>query len=119
MPIIISLQNVHEVIAKVKWCSFFAPQCSMCFWTGDNRAFTVDISESAESMQNLFSDVQKAFSQTPSCIVNCAGITQDSFLLKMDEKDFDQVVQVNLKVSGVSLFVSCCFNFLGFALIVN
>lgn len=66
---------------------------------GDNRAFTFDISDSAESMQSLFSDVQKAFSQTPSCIVNCAGITQDSFLLKMPEKDFDQVIQVNLKGS--------------------
>jgi len=52
-------------------------------------------------MQNLFSDVQKAFKgQTPCCIVNCAGITLDSLLLKMDEKDFDQVVQVNLKVCG-------------------
>jgi len=93
-------------------------ECDKCFWTGDNRAFTLDISESAESMQNLFSDVQKAFSQTPSCIVNCAGITRDSFLLKMDENDFDQVVQVNLKVSGVSFFVSCCF-LARFILVVN
>jgi len=68
--------------------------------TGDNRAFTQDISDSAESMQNLFSDVQKAFCQTPCCIVNCAGVTQDSLLLKMDENDFDQVIRVNLKVVG-------------------
>jgi len=71
-----------------------------CFLIGDTRAFTQDISESAESMQNLFSDVQKAFSQTPCCIVNCAGVTQDSLLLKMDESDFDQVIRVNLKVTG-------------------
>ena len=51
-------------------------------------------------MQNLFGDVQKAFSQAPCCIVNCAGITQDSLLLKMEERDFDQVVLVNLKVSS-------------------
>lgn len=65
----------------------------------------MDISESAESMQNLFSDVQKAFSQTPSCIVNCAGTTRDSFLLKMDEKDFDEVIRVNLKVSDVTFVI--------------
>jgi len=65
----------------------------------------LDISESAESMQNLFSDVQKAFSQTPSCIVNCAGTTRDSFLLKMDEKDFDEVIRVNLKVSDVTFVI--------------
>lgn len=66
---------------------------------GDNRAFSQDISDSAESMQTLFGDVQKAFCQTPCCIVNCAGITQDSLLLKMDENDFDQVIRVNLKGS--------------------
>ena len=67
---------------------------------GENRAFTLDIAHSAESMQSLFNDVQKAFKgQTPCCIVNCAGITRDSFLLKMDENDFDEVIHVNLKVS--------------------
>jgi 17beta-estradiol 17-dehydrogenase/3alpha(17beta)-hydroxysteroid dehydrogenase (NAD+) len=29
--------------------------------------------------------------------VNCAGITRDSFLLKMDDSDFDLVLNVNLK----------------------
>ena len=80
------------------------------FWTGDKRAFTLDISDSAESIQNLFTDVQKTFCQTPSCIINCAGITQDSLLLKMTENDFDQVIQVNLKV--VILFISCCVSLL-------
>jgi len=88
------------------------------FWSGENQAFTLDISHSAESMKNLFNDVQKAFrGQTPCCIVNCAGITQDSLLLKMDEKDFDQVVQVNLKVSDdssyqlIDLYVCSKFDF--------
>ena len=72
--------------------------------TGDNRIFAIDISDSAESMKNLFNDVYKAFSQTPCCIVNCAGISQDSLLLRMEEKDFDQVVQVNLKASCYFVF---------------
>lgn len=64
---------------------------------GDNKAFTVDISQSVDAVTTLFNDVNKAFSQIPCCVVNCAGITRDSLLLKMDEKDFDQVLQVNLK----------------------
>ncbi|XP_072531589.1 (3R)-3-hydroxyacyl-CoA dehydrogenase isoform X2 [Salminus brasiliensis] len=35
--------------------------------------------------------------QPPSICVNAAGITQDEFLLKMTENDFDKVIQVNLK----------------------
>lgn len=30
--------------------------------------------------------------------VNAAGITQDDFLLNMEEDQFDKVIQVNLKV---------------------
>uniref|UniRef100_A0A8C5GAL0 Estradiol 17-beta-dehydrogenase 8-like n=1 Tax=Gouania willdenowi TaxID=441366 RepID=A0A8C5GAL0_GOUWI len=37
--------------------------------------------------------------QPPSVCVNAAGITQDDFLLHMDEENFDLVVQVNLKGS--------------------
>lgn len=50
-------------------------------------------------MNSVFEDVQKVFGQAPCCVVNCAGITRESLLLKMDEKDFDLVMQVNLKVS--------------------
>ena len=31
--------------------------------------------------------------------MNCAGITSDQFLLKMDDKDFDKVIDINLKVT--------------------
>lgn len=37
----------------------------------------------------------------PHVVVNCAGITRDSTLLKMSEQAFDDVVAVNLK--GVHL----------------
>jgi NAD(P)-dependent dehydrogenase (short-subunit alcohol dehydrogenase family) len=68
--------------------------------TGDNRIFTADVSQS-ESVNSVFSEVQKAFNQTPCCVVNCAGVTRDSLLLKMDEKDFDLVMRVNLKVGMI------------------
>ena len=57
----------------------------------------VDVSN-AGSVATLMKDIEKSFSQTPDCAVNCAGITRDAMLLKMTENDFDQVLNVNLKV---------------------
>lgn len=42
--------------------------------------------------------LQRRYFQPPSVCVNAAGITQDEFLLKMEEDDFDKVIEVNLKV---------------------
>lgn len=57
-----------------------------------------DVSDSAQ-VNNLFKEIQSSFSdfKAPSIVINSAGITRDSFLLKMTEKDFDQVIAVNLK----------------------
>lgn len=41
---------------------------------------------------------QTRYFQPPSVCVNAAGITQDDFLLNMEEDHFDRVIQVNLKV---------------------
>ena len=55
----------------------------------------------------------KQYKCTPSIMVNCAGITRDSFLLKMSEEDFKQVIDVNLKVLEADiLFNSILFNFI-------
>jgi 17beta-estradiol 17-dehydrogenase/3alpha(17beta)-hydroxysteroid dehydrogenase (NAD+) len=37
------------------------------------------------------------FSAPASILVNCAGITRDSFVTKMEDRDWDQVLDVNLK----------------------
>lgn len=52
----------------------------------------------------------KEYKRTPSIAVNCAGITRDSFLLKMSEEDFKQVIDVNLKVAEADILfkVSIC-----------
>ena len=55
-------------------------------------------------------DVQKSFSQVPCINVNCAGITQDNFLLKMDETSYDQVMNVNMKV-GVYIYIILLLGF--------
>lgn len=65
-------------------------------FTGNHHAFVTDISSSS-AVNSLLKDVQTKFSRAPCCVVNCAGITRDRFLLKMTEQDFDEVINVNLK----------------------
>ncbi|XP_062342664.1 estradiol 17-beta-dehydrogenase 8 [Osmerus eperlanus] len=64
----------------------------------DHMAAAVDVS-SKESVEKLVTSIQGRYFQPPSVCVNAAGITQDDFLLKMEEADFDKVVRVNLKGS--------------------
>ncbi|XP_072304332.1 (3R)-3-hydroxyacyl-CoA dehydrogenase [Eucyclogobius newberryi] len=56
----------------------------------------VDVS-SKDSVTKLITQIQTHYFQPPSVCVNAAGITQDDFLLSMDEEHFDKVIQVNLK----------------------
>ena len=49
-------------------------------------------------MKDLLEKTKQDFSQVPSIAVNCAGITRDKLLLKMDEASYDEVINVNLKV---------------------
>ena len=39
------------------------------------------------------------YKRAPTIAVNCAGIIKDNFLIKMSEKDFEDVIDVNLKVA--------------------
>lgn len=59
---------------------------------------------SGESINNVVEEAINKYKRPPSIIVNCAGITRDSFILKMDESDFDLVLNVNLKVNFHNLF---------------
>ncbi|XP_061674927.1 estradiol 17-beta-dehydrogenase 8 isoform X4 [Syngnathoides biaculeatus] len=54
---------------------------------------------SKESVDNLLTSIQARYFQPPSVCVNAAGVTQDNFLLDMEDDDFDRVVRVNLKGS--------------------
>jgi len=62
-----------------------------------HAAFGVDVSSSA-AVSDLLVNIRQTFSGVPSIAVNCAGITRDNFLLKLDEASFDEVIAVNLKV---------------------
>uniref|UniRef100_A0A672YS97 (3R)-3-hydroxyacyl-CoA dehydrogenase n=1 Tax=Sphaeramia orbicularis TaxID=375764 RepID=A0A672YS97_9TELE len=63
-----------------------------------HMAAEVDVA-SKESVKRLITNVQSLYFQPPSVCVNAAGITQDDFLLNMDEDQFDRVIQINLKGS--------------------
>lgn len=59
-------------------------------------AMKVDVS-SLESVNNAVAASIAQFKQPPSIVVNSAGITRDGYLLKLTEKDYDDVYKVNLK----------------------
>ncbi|XP_020803027.1 estradiol 17-beta-dehydrogenase 8 [Drosophila serrata] len=61
-----------------------------------SAALEVDVS-SSKSVQSAVTEALKAFQVAPSIVVNSAGITRDGYLLKMPEKDYDDVYSVNLK----------------------
>ncbi|KAM9823993.1 (3R)-3-hydroxyacyl-CoA dehydrogenase [Neosynchiropus ocellatus] len=63
-----------------------------------HMAAVVDVS-SKGSVKSLITSIQAQYFQPPSVCVNAAGITQDDFLLNMEEEHFDRVIKVNLKGS--------------------
>lgn len=66
--------------------------------TGTHFAIELDVTN-AENIKNVIEEAINKYKRPPSALVNCAGITRDSFILKMDENDFDLVLNVNLKVN--------------------
>jgi len=59
-------------------------------------ALPVDVSV-GRSVHSLLSDIRHSCGAVPSIVCNSAGITRDSFLLKMDETSWNTVIDVNLK----------------------
>ncbi|KAK5983658.1 Estradiol 17-beta-dehydrogenase 8 [Trichostrongylus colubriformis] len=64
--------------------------------SANHAFFSCDVSKS-DDVARLHEFVLKQNAKSPNIVVNCAGITRDSTLLKMSEKNFDDVVAVNLK----------------------
>lgn len=53
-----------------------------------------------KSIKDAASSIISRYQKPPTIIVNCAGITRDNFLLKLSQEDFDDVLNINLKVSN-------------------
>lgn len=71
---------------------------------GNHRGAVLDIA-SDESVQALLSDVQ-GNEGAPTIVINNAGITRDSLLLRMKAEDWDSVLSTNL--SGVYRVCKAC-----------
>jgi len=59
------------------------------------RAVNMDVSQSAD-VTRVINEVMKEFGRI-DVLVNNAGITKDSLLLRMKEEDWDSVLSINLK----------------------
>jgi 3-oxoacyl-[acyl-carrier protein] reductase len=62
---------------------------------GGGKAFACDVSQS-DQVEQLIADIQESLG-TPSVLVNNAGITRDTLMLRMKDEDWDRVLEVNLK----------------------
>jgi 3-oxoacyl-[acyl-carrier protein] reductase len=63
--------------------------------SGKAKAYACDVSRS-EDVEALFKAVVEDLG-TPAVLVNNAGITRDTLILRMSEEDWDKVQDVNLK----------------------
>lgn len=62
---------------------------------GNAACFRADVSRSEEVLR-LFAQVEEGLGR-PAILINNAGITADSLLVRLDEKDWDRVMRINLK----------------------
>ena len=64
-------------------------------------AYLVDVSKK-DQVNKVLETILKEFTNI-DILINCAGITKDSLLMKMKEEDWDRVIDVNLK----SIYNTC------------
>lgn len=67
-------------------------------FSGDakHHAMYVDVADSA-SVDQLFSNVERTFSQPLSIVVNCAGVFRAAPFVECSDELFDEVIRVNLR----------------------
>ncbi|MBA4386719.1 MAG: 3-oxoacyl-ACP reductase [Verrucomicrobia bacterium] len=83
---------------KEEWCADTV--AAMQAMGRKSRGYGVDVSNSA-AVNAMVEDVVKTFGRI-DIMVNNAGITKDTFLVRMSDEDWDQVIAVNLR--GTFLF---------------
>jgi len=79
------------------------------------HSYNVSVADS-KAVNDMIKEVKGHFSQPLSIVVNGAGITRDKMMWKTTEEHFDEVIDVNLKVTQscmhsvvykASVYVSC------------
>ncbi|XP_051626194.1 (3R)-3-hydroxyacyl-CoA dehydrogenase-like isoform X5 [Manacus candei] len=66
----------------------------------DHGAFQVDVAD-PKSVAGMVRGVQEHFGVPPRVLVSCAGITRDRMFLEMGEREFREVLGVNLEVGNL------------------
>ena len=67
-----------------------------CKKLGSNsKAYKCDVSD-YDTVEQMVKDIIAEYGKI-DCLVNNAGITKDTLLLRMTEEDFDKVIDINLK----------------------
>lgn len=84
---------IHEFVTKL-------------FFAGTHLALELDVTNS-ENIKSVIEEAIERYKRPPVITVNCAGITRDQFILKMEESDFDMVLNVNLKVRTAVDVIVC------------
>ena len=79
-----NIENVEELETKIKGNA----NIELLFIQSDVTSF--------ESCENMVNEAIKKFGHI-DVLVNNAGITKDTLLMRMKEEDFDKVINVNLK----------------------
>ncbi len=62
---------------------------------GNTIAIKANVTENAD-LENLFTKTKEKFGSL-DVLINNAGITRDTLMIRMDEKDWDMVLDINLK----------------------
>lgn len=88
-----NLETAKETISKIK--------------NEDNShtCLKLTVNEPA-SVHGALEKIIDIYKQPPNVIVNCAGITRDNFTLKLSLEDFNEVIDVNLKVTHFTTLVT-------------
>ena len=63
----------------------------------EHMSVSVDV-RSRDQIMDAVKAVRDTLHSTPTVVVNAAGITREALLMKMTEDQFDEVIDVNLKV---------------------
>ena len=61
----------------------------------EGSAYILDITDE-HSIEKLYSDINKYFSETPDVVVNNAGITNDNLLIRMSDDQWFKTINTNL-----------------------
>lgn len=92
----IAVVDINEAAAKetAEMCRQHQPATA-----GDSRfhSYSISVADST-AVNEMMKKMKEQFSQPLSVVVNGAGIIRDKMLWKMTEENFEEVIDVNLKV---------------------